>query len=134
MNLETEDFSYHLIRNELLQDLLGKDHDAILYWLGKSLARKYPLESVDELIAFFEKANWGQLQLVKEKRQAKLFELTGPWMGKHDSRCYQLEAGFLTQYLEQSLQRIAAGSYSASKKAVLFTIEFDRHDAIAANN
>ncbi|MBU8909173.1 DUF2507 domain-containing protein, partial [Desertibacillus haloalkaliphilus] len=61
MEVRTDQFGYDLIRNDVLQDLLGKDHDAILYWIGRSLARKYPVSTVEDAILFFEKADWGNL-------------------------------------------------------------------------
>lgn len=44
---------YELIRNDVLQLVLGKEHDHLLYWVGKSLARKYKLEEIEELHTFF---------------------------------------------------------------------------------
>ena len=48
-------FAYELLREELLPDLIGNDLDGILYWSGRNLARKYPLETIEEVIQFFEK-------------------------------------------------------------------------------
>lgn len=128
MNQETNQFGYDLIRNDVLKDILGKEHDSILYWIGKSLARKYPIETTEQLITFFEKANWGILTLTKEKKQEKTYELTGPWMGKHDERCYQLEAGFLAQQAENSLNLISGATYTVKKDSIIFSVESDRHD------
>lgn len=128
MYQDTDQFGYELIRNDVLKDVLGQEHDSILYWIGKSLARKYPVETSEQLVAFFDKANWGALTLVKERKQEKMFELTGPWMGKHDQRCYQLEAGFLAQQIELSSNLISGATYSTKKESVVFTVETDRHD------
>ena len=54
-------FAYELLREELLPDLIGNDSDGILYWAGRNLARKYPLETIEEVIQFFEKVGWGTL-------------------------------------------------------------------------
>ena len=48
-------FAYELLREELLPDLIGNDLDGILYWSGRNLARKYPLDTIEEVIQFFEK-------------------------------------------------------------------------------
>ncbi len=128
MNQDINQFGYELIRNDVLKDILGKEHDSILYWLGKSLARKYPVETNEQLVTFFEKANWGSLKLLKEKKHVKMYELVGQWMGKHDQRCYQLEAGFLAQQIELSLNLISGATYTVKKESVVFTIESDRHD------
>ncbi|GAE34891.1 YslB family protein [Halalkalibacter akibai] len=127
---ETNQFGYDLIRNDVLKDVLGKEHDSILYWIGKSLARKYPTSTIEELISFFEEANWGLLSRTKEKKNMQMFELTGPWMVKGDERCYQLEAGFLAQQLESWYNCIAGATYSAKKQVIHITVELDRKDQI----
>ncbi|KGA98137.1 hypothetical protein AJ85_08775 [Alkalihalobacillus alcalophilus ATCC 27647 = CGMCC 1.3604] len=121
-------FDYDLIRNDLLHELLGTEHDQILYWGGKSLARKHVLHTIDEIIHFFEKAGWGTLEIQKNKAQAKILELHGPWMGKKDPRCYQLEAGFLAQQIEQMQQQITEATYEKKRKQVTFQIHSDKYD------
>ncbi len=130
MEVETNRFGYDLIRNDVLRDLLGKDHDTILYWIGKSLARKYPVPTVEEMITFFEEANWGTLARIKEKKQEQLFELTGEWMNKSDQRCYQLEAGFLAQQVETWNNCISGATYTEKNGLILIKIETDKKDTI----
>jgi predicted hydrocarbon binding protein len=130
MERQTAYFGYELIRNDVLKDLLGKEHDSILYWIGKSLARKYPLKTIEDLVYFFEEANWGTLARVKEKKQVQTFELSGPWIDKNDTRCYQLEAGFLAQQLESWFNSIAIATFTEKKDMVQFTIELDLKDHI----
>ena len=69
--------TYELLREELLPDLIGNDLDGILYWSGRNLARKYPLETIEEVIQFFEKAGWGTLSIVEHKRREMQFQLKG---------------------------------------------------------
>lgn len=71
VELETSNFGYDLIRNDVLSELLGTEKETLLYWVGKSTARSYPLETTDELISFFEKAQWGTLSLVKKNPMKK---------------------------------------------------------------
>ncbi|WP_332629149.1 YslB family protein [Halalkalibacter flavus] len=130
MEVRTDQFGYDLIRNDVLQDLLGKDHDAILYWIGRSLARKYPVSTVEDAILFFEKADWGNLSKLKEKKQLQVFELKGSWMNNDDKRCYQLETGFLAQQVEMWLECISGATYSKTKDSVLITVETDKRDSI----
>ncbi|WP_100405046.1 YslB family protein [Bacillus solitudinis] len=127
---ETQLFGYDLIRNDLLNELLGQEHDALLYWSGKALARKYPLHSIEETIEFFNRAEWGSLSLVKEKKQERRFELRGPWMGKYDSRCYQLESGFLAQQVESLVGFISESIYHVKRDYVLLQVQTDTHDAV----
>ncbi|WP_088103759.1 YslB family protein [Halalkalibacter urbisdiaboli] len=123
-------FGYDLIRNDLLKELLGQEHDSLLYWSGKALARKYPLHSITETIEFFKDANWGSLALIKEKKRERLFELRGTWMGKQDKRCYQLEAGFLAQQVEHLTGFTSGATNTVKKGFVLFHIETDVQDEI----
>ncbi|MDT8859465.1 YslB family protein [Alkalihalobacillus sp. MEB130] len=123
-------FGYDLIRNDVLKDVLGKEHDSILYWIGKSLARKYPLSNEEETIHFFEKANWGILTKVKEKKQLHIFELQAPWIDSKDERCYQLEAGFLAQQLESWYECITGATYTMKKELIVITVETDKRDPI----
>ncbi|KMK74604.1 YslB family protein [Alkalihalobacillus pseudalcaliphilus] len=124
-------FHYDLIRNDLLQELLGTEHENILYWGGKSLARKYALHTFDEIITFFAHAGWGTLEIEKNKATSKTLELSGDWMGKNDSRCYQLEAGFLAQQIEQMQNQMTEATYDIKRKYVVFHIKSDKHDSVS---
>ncbi|BAB06814.1 YslB family protein [Halalkalibacterium halodurans] len=123
-------FGYDLLRNDVLREILGSEHDAILYWVGKSLARKHPIETMEETFAFFEKANWGQLSILKQKRQEYTFELQGPWMTKSDQRCYQLEAGFLAQLVQNWSETIAEATYVRKRGSVLIDVHTDKGDSV----
>ncbi|GAF64149.1 hypothetical protein BTS2_1041 [Bacillus sp. TS-2] len=108
-------FQYDLIRNDLLRELLGSEHEQILYWGGKTIARKYELHTLEDMIDFFLQAGWGSLQIQKDKPQIKILELQGPWMGKEDKRCYHLEAGFLAQQIEHIHSLISEATYETKK-------------------
>ena len=130
MEYEINQFGYDLIRNDVLKDILGKEHDSILYWIGKNLARKYPVNTNEELQQFFINANWGTLLKTKEKKKEMTFELTGPWMGKQDDRCYQLEAGFIAEQLEQLCKCMTGAMTTVKKNKVIVDVQLDRHDVI----
>lgn len=59
--LDVSAYGYELIREIVLPDILGPEHSSMMYWAGKRLARKFPLQSWEEIPAFFEKAGWGTL-------------------------------------------------------------------------
>lgn len=64
-------FGLELLRDELIPELLGDEAGHILYWAGKSMARKYPLEDFDAIAAFFSKSIMGRLiDHQREKRRA----------------------------------------------------------------
>ncbi|MED4129232.1 YslB family protein [Shouchella miscanthi] len=122
---------YELIRNDVLQLVLGKEHDHLLYWVGKSLARKYKLEQIEELHTFFKQVYWGDLSLVKQKKNEWYYELSGEWMTKEDERSYQLEAGFLAETLETQFAVATAATYTKKGKAIRLTVHFDHKDTVA---
>lgn len=75
--IEMNAYAYELIREIVLPDMLGQDYSSMMYWAGKHLARKFPLESWEEFPAFFEEAGWGTLTNVSAKKQELEFELEG---------------------------------------------------------
>ncbi len=129
-------FGYELIREVLLFDLLGKETPNILYWAGKNLARKYPLETLDDIITFFEQAGWGTLTVINERNDELEVELTGTIVTArftlNENCSFQLEAGFLAQQIEQQ-KRCVAEAYEQQKKRaqkVLFTVKWDKKDEV----
>lgn len=129
-------FGYELIREELLPNILGKEASFILYWAGKDLARKHPLESMDEIFEFFSKAGWGVLSIKRESKQELEVELTSPLIAerlkKRDNCSFQIEAGFLAQQIEHHKKVIAEAYEHPKKRAgkVIFTIKWDKKDSI----
>ena len=71
-------FGYELLREVLLPEILGKDTPEILYWAGKRIARIYPVNTLEEIIEFFNRAAWGDLTLKSENKNEMEFELTSP--------------------------------------------------------
>lgn len=129
-------FGYELIRDELLPNILGKESSYILYWAGKDLARKYPLQNMDEIFDFFVKAGWGQLSIIREGKQIMEFELTSPIikerLKKREQSTFQIEAGFLAQQVEQQ-KKVVAEAYEHPKKRagkVIITVKWDNKDNI----
>ncbi|MEH7303742.1 YslB family protein [Neobacillus drentensis] len=126
-------FGYELIREILLPEILGKDTPEILYWAGKRLARKYPLADMEQIIDFFAKASWGQLELTKENKTEIQFELMSPIMvSRVKSKAehfFQLEAGFLAQQIEFQKEANAETFEHPVKKSnkVLFTVKWEKN-------
>ena len=129
-------FGYEIIRDDLLSELLGKNEPEILYWAGKKLARKYPLYTMDEIIAFFHEANWGILSIKEEKRKEICLSLTGELVSNRlqkDKNCtFQLEAGFLAQQIEWQKKVVSEAFEHPNKRSniIQFTIKWDIHDAV----
>jgi hypothetical protein len=127
-------FSDFLFRQQLLPNLFGKETPFILYWAGKDLARKYPLATMDDVIAFFEHAGWGNLSLLEEKKDSCEFQLDGALVAMrfdYGGECtFQLEAGFLAQQFEQQKGCVTEAFEQQKRrtKTVLFTVKWDRKD------
>ncbi|OCS93074.1 DUF2507 domain-containing protein [Caryophanon latum] len=95
-------FGYDILREDVLRAILGKHEEDILYWAGKDLARKYVLEDEFALADFFIKAGWGLLTLEREKKDERLYKISGnAELLKIGTRCFRLEAGFLAEQYEQ---------------------------------
>ena len=129
-------FAYELIREELLPDIIGKELDRISYWAGKNLARKYTLETFDDIIVFFQQAGWGDLSIIEQNRREMQIQLTSPLIAERYKNkrhtTYQLEAGFLAQQVQQQRQVIAEAYENQKKRSekVLFTVKWDSKDSI----
>ncbi len=127
-------FGYELIREFLLVDLLGKEGPQLLYWAGKQLARRFPLSTIDETIAFFKDAGWGDLRIVKESKDEAKWELSGELIKRryaiNEEANFQLEAGFLAFQMENMKKAVSEAYEEQKKKAniVYFTIKTDNKD------
>ncbi|WP_241653698.1 YslB family protein [Latilactobacillus curvatus] len=118
------------LRDILLPSILGAENDAISYWAGKQLALQFPLDSFEDLCAFFEQINFGHLSLKKQKKEQYFFELTGPIVASRiadfDTPDFQLEAGFVAQILEQQLRIVTeAKATIENKKTVTIFVQTD---------
>ncbi|MED3571377.1 YslB family protein [Cytobacillus praedii] len=130
-------FGYELIREVLLHELLGDDTPEILYWAGKRLARKYPMETFDEISAFFQKTAWGSLTIIKESKNEMELELFSPLIKQrckeNSNSTFQLEAGFIAQQIELQKEVICEAFEHPNKKKkgkIYFTVKWDKKDII----
>ncbi|QHS22947.1 DUF2507 domain-containing protein [Virgibacillus sp. MSP4-1] len=94
---------FEMMRQLTIPEVLGEDTSFVLYYLGKKLARQYPLQEIEDIQVFFHKAGFGHLNLVKQKKKKLEFELKGPLIEERFSYeepvSYRLEAGFIAQQL-----------------------------------
>ncbi|WP_257346458.1 YslB family protein [Pseudalkalibacillus decolorationis] len=130
-------FGYELLRDVLLPELLGNENHRILYWAGRMLARKYPLETTDELIQFFATANWGELRLSQEDAKSMTFELfsdrVSDLLMKRMHEGFQLEAGFLAEQIQKQQDKVTETFDEVKRGKVdkmIFTVQWDRKDEI----
>lgn len=127
-------FSKELLRDILLPDLLGKDYSQILYWAGKQLARKFPLNNIEDIIDFFRNAGWGELVEEKRSKYESEFILSGNIISRRfdlNDKCeFQLEAGFLAQQIEFQKKCITEAAPEPKRKAakVKLLVRWDTKD------
>lgn len=127
-------FGYELIREDLLHDLLGNEASDILYWAGKRLARKYPLESGEHIAEFFRQAGWGNLTIKNNHNNEMEMELSSPIITerckKNEGCTFQLEAGFIAQQIEYQKEVICEAFEHPSKKTgkIQITVKWDKKD------
>ncbi|MFB4165420.1 DUF2507 domain-containing protein [Alteribacillus sp. JSM 102045] len=119
-------FSYTLLRNTLIPELLGQEEADILYWGGKTIARKYPAENIEDILTFFQKAGWGELTAAKEKRREFHFDLKLPQAKEHQEMDRHLEAGFLAEQIEKLKGKTAETYIMEKKKQITFEVHWDR--------
>lgn len=124
-----EHFGYEIIRDYVLSDVLGKHESDVLYWAGKSLARKFPLFSLEEAADFFAQAEFGELVTEKSGKDETVF-LLRPY--KTENRCFKLEAGFLAQQ-KQKIGGFLTEAYDEvipKKKLVRITLKTDLREQV----
>ncbi|MBB6445648.1 DUF2507 domain-containing protein [Bacillus benzoevorans] len=129
-------FGYELIREILLPEILGSESAEILYWAGKQLARKFSLQDFSEIADFFEKAGWGQLMIMNEKKSELELELSSLLITQRlqskGTYHFQLEAGFIAQQIENQKEVIAEAFEHPRKRGgkVQFTVKWDKKDPV----
>lgn len=131
----TSAFGYELIRSVLIPELLGKEQSSILYWSGKSLARKYPLESFDDIIEFFQRAGWGHLSIRNEGKHKITFHLASELISRrlqlNKDVSFALETGFLAQQTQTLKNRLAdAQEWTKKGQVITIVVEWDKKDII----
>lgn len=99
------------MRDVILPVILGKETDGILYWIGKDLAREYPVASIEDLIVLTEQLGMGKLELRQQNSIQHVWRLSGPIVEERlavdkEETSFSLEAGFLAQELEFQLSAV----------------------------
>ncbi|RKQ37942.1 YslB family protein [Oceanobacillus halophilus] len=108
-NLHTSGAGYDVLRYISLPELLGKESNTLLYFIGRDLARKFEVDSMETLCKTFKQMGWGELELVKEKRKELTFQLMADSVVLRLQAPFEtefrLESGFLAEAIQQLLGR-----------------------------
>lgn len=135
--MEIQQFeSLILLRDRLISNLLGEDIDDILYWAGKDLARNQPVETEIDIIKLFGHYSFGSLSLIEDKKNRKVYKLTGEIVEQRlensQNPSFSLETGYLSQQLQKLYNIYSEGIYEIKrkKKEVLLTIQMDPKEPV----
>ncbi|WP_068674551.1 DUF2507 domain-containing protein [Oceanobacillus sp. Castelsardo] len=124
--LHTNGAGYDALRYIGLPEVLGKEANSLLYFIGKNLARKIEIDSLETLILIFETFGWGKLELIKEKKNELIFhlmddsvvlKLNAPFHAD-----FRLESGFLAEAIQQIEGRECECIEEINKR--IYTIKF----------
>lgn len=97
-------FINQLYRDFLFPTILGEDNQAILYWAGKRITRHYDISSFEDLVSFFDEAEFGKLEKIKERRTYTVFLLSGQTVTDRinsDSKEFALESGMIAETVQK---------------------------------
>lgn len=102
------------LRDVIIPSILGKETDEMLYWIGKDLARQYPVASPNELVTLTHQLGLGDLSLQKKTNTSQVWRLGGPIVAgrikKDDEETsFGLECGFLAEEIEFQLGTVVEG-------------------------
>lgn len=105
------------LRDVILPSILGKEADDMLYWIGKDLAREYPVATHDDLIILTHQLGLGDLKLQRHDKTSQVWRLGGPLVTERIHRdeeqtSFGLELGFLAQEIEFQLGTVAEAELS----------------------
>ncbi|MFC3040050.1 DUF2507 domain-containing protein [Virgibacillus xinjiangensis] len=100
--LHTSGAGYDILRYIGLPEILGAESPALLYFLGRNLARKFQIEQLEDIYYLFDQMGWGKIELVKEKRKEMTFHLLADSVVRRLSSSsfqadFRMEAGFLAE-------------------------------------
>ncbi len=101
--IDNKHFSYLLIRDYLLGNILGEHTDEILYWAGKDLARQFPLKDKQDVYEAMIYCGFGELELLKKDAKTQQYRLSSDLVTvrlQNETASFQLEAGFLAEQIQ----------------------------------
>ncbi len=120
-------FSLALIRDGVLNNILGNDAEDILYYAGKEIAREFFARTLNQIQEFFNMAGWGDIKISSQKTNKELWILSGQAIKIRNlsvnNPSYSLEAGFLSQEIQQQTHHSTECIYqNRDKNKIIFTV------------
>lgn len=119
-NLPEPTAGHDVLRYISMPDFLGQEKETILYFIGRNLARKINIETIDDLYYLFDKFRWGTLELVKDRRRTLTFHLMSDDVATRLMSPFQidyrLESGFIAEAIEKITQRTCECTDSVNER------------------
>lgn len=109
------------MRDVLLPLILGQETDGILYWIGKDLARQFPVATPGDLSLLTHQLGLGDLRLTSSHNTTITWELSGPVIAERlalqkEATSFTLEAGFLAKQVEFQTSKVTEATVLEKKK------------------
>ncbi|WP_404453393.1 YslB family protein [Virgibacillus necropolis] len=124
--LQTSGAGYDVLRYLSLPELLGRESDTLLYFMGRNLARILTFDTIEDIYHIFDKLGWGKLELIKSKRKELIFSLMSDSVVNRLNAAFdvdfRLEAGFLAEAIQQLKDTEAECTEEINKK--IMQVEF----------
>lgn len=115
-----------VLRYICLPEFLGIEQENLLYFIGKRLARMIEFNTLDDVFYIFEKLRWGNLEIVRNRRNRMTFHLMADEVAQRMESSIQidfrLEAGFLAESVGIIAQRPCEVTEKVNEK--LYRAEF----------
>src|SRR5690625_3807753 len=106
---DPETIGQDVIRYVSLPSFLGHEKDTLLYFIGRTLARKIQIETLEDIVYLFAKFRWGNLELIKDKKNQMIIHLMADEVVKRlqspIETDFRLEAGFLAEAIQTITDR-----------------------------
>ena len=122
----SETIGQDILRYISLPSFLGHEKDTLLYFIGRTLARRIHMESLEDVIYLFKKFRWGNLELIKNKQNHMILHLMSDDVVKRMQASidvdFRLEAGFIAEAMQNITGRPAECMETTNER--LFRVEY----------
>ncbi len=122
----SETIGQDILRYISLPSFLGHEKDTLLYFIGRTLARRIHMESLEDVIYLFKKFRWGNLELIKNKQNHMILHLMSDDVVKRMQASidvdFRLEAGFIAEAMQNITGRPAECLETINER--LFRVEY----------
>lgn len=128
--LQTPGAGYDILRYIGLPELLGTESKTLLYFMGRNLARKLDIKTIEDIYFIFDQLGWGRLEIVKKKRKELIFHLMADSVANRlhvpIETDFRLESGFLAEAVQKVKELSCECKEEINKKIlqVEFTVIF----------